>query len=123
MPQVILSLLRTELTSPTRIVKLQAVYQSFKLLEHLTTVKNKSAPLVYKSLVFSVMETIHDSHLRCEYWGLFKDMFMLGMPCEMLLEPLLRQTYKLYEFDFEFIAGMVDKQPIMVMQFWQEAIE
>jgi hypothetical protein len=90
MPQVILSLLRTELTSPTRIVRLQAVYQSFKLLEHLTSVKNKSAPLVYKSLVFSVMETIHDSDLRCEYWSLFNQMFRLGMPCELLLEPLLR---------------------------------
>lgn len=91
------------------ILRLTAFINLFRLLERFSAVKNPSAPLIYRSLIFMIVEAPHDLVVREMCWSLFTEFFRQNrkVPIDMLLEPLLKMIeeakFKLYEFDYSFL--------------------
>lgn len=87
------------------------------MLETLITSKKKAALTLYRSLIYSLVETPLDPTVRELFLCNFSDLFKLNpkMPVEWLLEPFLKQiksqlgvTFVLKVFDFTFMLNMMD---------------
>lgn len=87
----------------------------FRLLDKFATEKNSSAPSLYKSLIFSLIENPSDIQIREHYYGNFSYLFehQQSIPLSLLMEPLLKQialsenvTYFFKVFDFDFFLSL-----------------
>lgn len=102
-------------------VQFTAISQMFRLLELFTTNKNSAAPILYKALIFILIDNHYDDTTRQYLMANFIQIFETSdtIPVGILLEPLIKQfmesfgtTYKYNTFDFEFFAT-VAKHPRM----------
>ena len=91
----------------------------FRLLEKFAEEKNSSAPVLYKALIFSLIENPGDIILREHYFNNFSFLFeqYANIPLNLLLDPLIKQitisenvTYFYKVFDFDFFS-QVAKHP------------
>ena len=92
MVNTILFMLKRALREKTRVLKLTASGHLFTLLEKFAVEKNPSAPLIYKALVFSIVENPTDPTIREFYYSNFKVLFKknVNIPIGLLLDPLLK---------------------------------
>ena len=66
----------------------------FKKFIKLSETKNKSAPMIYKTLIFSLVENPNDPTIREIYLTNFKELFTKNqsIPISLLMDPLLKQV-------------------------------
>ena len=92
-------------------IRLISIAYLFKVLEKLIEMKKKAALTLYRTLIFSLVESPFDPTVRELYFANFTELFKLNpkMPIEWLMEPLVKQvqaqldvTYALKIFDFSF---------------------
>lgn len=94
--------------------KIVAISLMFRLLDKFAVEKNMSAPLIYKSLIFTMVESCHDPTLREHYLSNFTSLFRTvpSIPISLLIEPLLKQMqsekvpFSFNIFDFDFIKNL-----------------
>lgn len=79
--------------SRDRLLKLTAFTALFRLLEQFSMEKNKSAPQIYRVLVFHSVESINDTTVREMCWLLFTQLFskVSTIPIDLLVEPLVKR--------------------------------
>ncbi len=84
----------------------------FKLLENFALERHPYAPILYKTLTFTLIETHSDSSLRGYLLENFQNIFesFPNIPIAILLEPLIKQiqvsegkSYNLNVFDIKFL--------------------
>ena len=109
----ILYMLKRACREQNRCVKITTTTFLFRLLDTLSEERNWSAPIIYKTLVFNLVENPSDLTVRELYLKNFQDLFKIqpSIPIALLMEPLLKQiqtqigiTYHLKTFDFDFFA-------------------
>jgi hypothetical protein len=95
----------------TKSVRIAASGLLFKLLDCLGEVKNPNAPVIYKTLIFAIVENPEDVDVRSFYLANFRNLFTANktIPIQLLLDPLLKQiglkidfNLSLKAFDFDF---------------------
>lgn len=82
----------------------------FRLLDKLATEKNSSAPLLYKSLIFTMIESSRELSVREHYFSNFSLLFksVPSVPIGLLIEPLIKlmsndkPTFPFNTCDFSF---------------------
>jgi hypothetical protein len=64
----------------------------FRLLDKFATEKNSSAPLLYKSLIFTMIESFRELTVREHYFNNFTLLFQSvpSVPIGLLIEPLIK---------------------------------
>jgi hypothetical protein len=79
----------------------------FRLLDQFAKDKNMSAPTIYKSLIFTMIESYNDKLIREHYLNNFTFLFQTvpSIPISLLIDPLLKQmlhsvTFTTFDFDF-----------------------
>jgi hypothetical protein len=74
---------------PIRIV---AICELFRLLDKFSEEKNASAPAVYKTLIFSLVESPGDSSVRYLFFCNFTSLFEQNstIPIGLLVDPLIK---------------------------------
>lgn len=86
----------------------------FRLLDKFASEKNAAAPTLYKSLIFTMIESCHEPNLREHYLNNFSSLFKTipTVPIGLLIDPLLKQMqsekkpFDFYTFDFEFFKAL-----------------
>jgi hypothetical protein len=110
-------MLKKAVREPVRSIKLATAGQMFRLLEAFGNIKNQAAPVLYKSLVFSLIENPIDDTIREFFLVNFKVLFaeQPTIPVSLFLEPWLKQIVNqvqrgmaLKTFDFEFLQLMAN---------------
>jgi hypothetical protein len=69
-----------------------SIAQFFRILDKFSFTKNPSAPLLYKTLVFSLVESPNDLTIRELMYHNFMNLFEdnLGVPIGLLIDPLFK---------------------------------
>jgi hypothetical protein len=64
----------------------------FRLLDKFADEKNSSAPALYKSLIFSLIENPSDIQIREHYFSNFSYLFdsQQSIPLSLLIDPLIK---------------------------------
>jgi len=97
-------------------IRLISIAYLFKVLERLIELKKKAALTLYRTLIFSLVESPFDPTIRELYLANFAELFRNNakIPVEWLVEPLLKQittqlgvTFVLKVFDFTFMLSLV----------------
>lgn len=75
-----------------RPIRTVAVCSLFRLLDKFSEDKNNSAPSIYKTLIFSLVENPNDSMLRELYYINFLALYDANqtIPVGLLVEPLIK---------------------------------
>ena len=75
-------------------IRLISIAYLFKVLEKLIELKKKAALTLYRTLIFSLVESPFDPTIRELYFANFSELFKLNpkMPIEWLMEPLVKQV-------------------------------
>lgn len=75
-----------------RPIRTVSVSSLFRLLDKFSEEKNSSAPSIYKTLIFSLVENPNDSILRELYFINFMSLFEANqtIPVGLLVEPLIK---------------------------------
>lgn len=75
-----------------RPIRTVSVSSLFRLLDKFSEEKNSSAPSIYKTLIFSLVENPNDSILRELYFINFMSLFEVNqtIPVGLLVEPLIK---------------------------------
>ncbi len=76
-----------------RPVRLVSVILLFKVLDKFSELKNSAAPALYKSLIFSLIESPNESTTRELYLLNFSTLFETHptIPVSLLMDPLIKQ--------------------------------
>lgn len=83
----------------------------FKLLDELSVIKNNAAPLIFKTLIWQIVEHHSDLLIRELYYANFTCLFtrQQTIPIALLVEPLLKQiktqlgiSYLIKTSDYKF---------------------
>jgi hypothetical protein len=76
-----------------RPIRTVAICSLFRLLDKFSEEKNNSAPSIYKTLIFSLVENPNDPTLRELYFSNFTALFeaQTSIPVGLLIEPLIKQ--------------------------------
>ena len=74
-------------------LRMIALVVMFKLLDKFAEDKNSSAPAIYKTLIFSMVENPNDSVIRELYYINFTSLFdtHAAIPVNLLIDPLIKQ--------------------------------
>ena len=93
MANTLLFMLKRAIRERSKSIRISSVACLFKLLDKLSSTKNKSAPLIYKTLIFSLIENPNDPTIREMYLSNFKELFIsnTSIPVALLAEPLVKQ--------------------------------
>ena len=93
MANTLLFMLKRAIRERAKSIRISSVAYLFKLLDKLSSTKNKSAPLIYKTLIFSLIENPNDPTIREMYFANFKELFSTNksIPVGLLSEPLVKQ--------------------------------
>lgn len=77
----------------TKSIRILSIAYLFKVLEKLIEMKKKAALTLYRTLIFSLVESPYDPTIRELYMANFSELFRLNpkMPIEWLVEPLMKQ--------------------------------
>ena len=69
-----------------------ALAHFFKVLDNFSQTRNASAPLIYKTLIFSLVESPSEPTIRemmmCNFINLYQD--NSGIPIGLLIDPLFK---------------------------------
>jgi hypothetical protein len=123
MGNTLLFMLKRAIRERAKSIRIASVAYLFKLLDKLSSTKNKSAPLIYKTLIFSLIENPNDPTIREMYFSNFKELFQSNpaVPIGLLAEPLIKQiqtslgiSFQLKIFDFDFFIYMIDHPKLSV---------
>lgn len=89
-----------ERSVPARII---AISMMFRLLDKFAEEKNSSAPVLYKSLIFTMIESFHERPLREHYYLNFASLFrgVQSIPISLLIDPVLKQIQNAPNFEFQ----------------------
>lgn len=89
----IVFMLKRACREPYRLIRLTTAGMLFKLLDVFARTKNNSAPFIYKTLVFNIVESPSDTTIRELYFTNFTELFRSqpSIPIALLVEPLLKQ--------------------------------
>ena len=92
MSNTILFVMKRAVRERTKSIRLSSIAYLFRLLDKLSETKNKSAPMIYKTLIFSLVENPNDPTIREIYLTNFKELFTnnQSIPISLLMDPLLR---------------------------------
>lgn len=110
----IINLLKIIARTQKRAIKYAIVTQMFRLLEIFSAEKKSEAPILYKALIFVLVDSHSDDTTRAFIMGNFINFFEVSetIPVGILLDPLIKQfmesegtTYKYNTFDFEFFIS------------------
>jgi len=100
-----------------RPVRLVTAACMFKLLDKFSEEKNSAAPIIYKALIFAIIESPEEQTVREMYLLNFTQLFSIhqSVPIKMLLEPLIKanqvqDTFFFCTFDYDFLT-FVAKHP------------
>eukprot|EP00742_Colponemidia_sp_Colp-10_P006574 GILJ01007045.1.p1 GENE.GILJ01007045.1~~GILJ01007045.1.p1 ORF type:complete len:1707 (-),score=396.78 GILJ01007045.1:173-5251(-) len=113
MPKHILSMLTKGTRDRDAALQVSALTNLFKLLDHLASDHDVFAPVVYKSIIFCLIEN-HDNELIREFVinNLTVTLLQLPtIPVGILVEPLVKQLqvaenrYNVYDFDFFVVVA------------------
>jgi hypothetical protein len=76
----------------SRVVRLVSIAQLFRILDNFSVTKKKSAPAIYKTLVFSLVESPSEPTVRELMFSNFIQLMddNPGIPINMLIEPLFK---------------------------------
>jgi hypothetical protein len=107
----VLQMLKRGARDRHRPIRIVAVSELFRLLDKFSEEKNPSAPAIYKTLIFSLVENPQDSSVRALYFANFISLYesVHSIPIGLLLDPLIKQIqvtegitfyYKIFDFDF-----------------------
>ena len=117
MASTLLFMLKRAIRERAKSIRIASVAYLFKLLDKLSSTKNKSAPLIYKTLIFSLIENPNDPTIREMYFSNFKELFQSNstIPIGLLADPLVKQiqtslgiSFALKIFDFDFFIFIID---------------
>ena len=75
MANTLLFMLKRAIRERAKSIRLTSVAYLFKLLDKLSSTKNRSAPLIYKTLIFSLIENPNDPTIREMYFSNFRELF------------------------------------------------
>ena len=109
---LILQLMRKAIKEPKHtVLKATTLMSMFRVLGVFGVTKNRSAPIVYRTLVFNAIENCHDDVPREMNLSLFKDLYVAQpqVPVDLIVDPLCKllmseDAFRLRAFDFEFIG-------------------
>lgn len=89
----IVFMLKRACREPSRMSKLTTAAMLFKLLDNFSRTRNVSAPFIYKTLVFNIVESPGDLTLREFYLANFTELFknQPSIPIALFVEPLIKQ--------------------------------
>ena len=83
----------------------------FKLLDKFSAEKNQSAPAIYKTLIFSLVESPQDQTTRELFLTNFQELFqnMKSIPIGLLIDPFVKANqiqghFQFQTFDFDFFT-------------------
>lgn len=73
-------------------IRTVAICELFRLLDKFSEEKNASAPAIYKTLIFSLVENPSDSMLRDIYFSNFIQLYEANpsIPVGLVIEPLIK---------------------------------
>lgn len=93
MANTILFMLKRALRERAKQIRVTASALLFRILDSFGETKNKAAPVIYKSLIFALIENPSDPTVRSFYLNNFQALFESnkGIPVQLLVEPLLKQ--------------------------------
>lgn len=88
----IIYMLKKACREQSRMIKLTTAGMLFKLLDSFSRTRNVSAPLIYKTLVFNIVESPGDLTLREFYFTNFTELLRSqpSIPIGLFLEPLIK---------------------------------
>jgi len=103
-------------------LRLSSLALVFKLLSHFAELKNPHAPLIYKSLTFSLLENFSDDVTREFILSNLASIFetVPSIPVAIAVEPLVKQMQNssdlLNVFDFEFLLTVAEHPKLQQTQ-------
>ena len=110
-------ILKTINKTTLKAIQFVKIAEMFKLLEIFTLKKNSAAPVIYKSLIFVLVDNHQDSTTRQYMISNFIKFFSLSdtIPVGILIEPLMKQfsesegvPYDYNIFDFDLLTSLVN---------------
>lgn len=75
MNNTILLLLKRSVRERNKSIRIAATAFLFRLLDNFSETKNRSAPIIYKTLIFSLIENPNDPTIRSVYFSNFRTLF------------------------------------------------
>ena len=104
----------------SRALKISTIGLMFKLLDQFASTRENQAPVIYKLLVFALVENIEDEDVREFMMRNFTCVFLdhKSIPVSILIEPLLRiiqlneKMFILNVFDYNFFAMLATHSKI-----------
>jgi hypothetical protein len=111
----ILKTLKAGLRETAKLKQFLSISQLFRLLDTFSQQLNSYAPIIYKSLTFSMIENHGDLELREYFLVNFVQTFerLATIPVSVVVEPLIKQinvsddtTYQVNNFDFDFFISV-----------------
>ena len=121
MANTLLFVLKRAVRERNKSIRLTSIAYLFKILDKLSQQKNKSAPMIYKTLIFSLIENPNEPSIREMYLTNFKELFTTNktIPIALLMEPYIRQitsqlsvTFQFKNFDFDFFTFIIKHQKL-----------
>lgn len=93
MSNTVLFMLKRAVRERTKSIRVAATAFMFRLLDSFGETKNKAAPVLYKTLIFALIENPNDPTVRSFYLQNFKSLFETNksIPVQLLFEPLVKQ--------------------------------
>lgn len=103
-----LSILRKMSREKSNNARTVAISLMFRLLDQFAKDKNMSAPVIYKSLIFTMIESFNGNLIREHYFKNFSYLFQTvpSIPIGLLVEPLMKTvmhtlvTFTTFDYDF-----------------------
>jgi len=71
----VIFMLKRAVRERSKAIRLASVAFLFRILDDFSMTKNKSAPIIYKTLIFSLIENPNDPTIRMVYFSNFKTLF------------------------------------------------
>lgn len=124
MVTTIIFMMKRAVRDRNRNLRLTCMGQLFRILEELGQKKNQSAPLIYKTLIFSLMESPNDPIIREAIYSNFIALFQENpnIPISLLIDPLFKliptqlgTTYMVKSFDFDFFLFIANHPKLTVI--------
>eukprot|EP00347_Sterkiella_histriomuscorum_P006073 403354173 len=113
--QITLTILKRNCRDKSQIVRMTAISQLFRLLDQFSSERNQYAPVLFKTLIFSLIENHSNELVRAHIMSNFQFTFerITTIPVGILVDPLVKQiymsegiTFKFNVFDFDFFTQL-----------------
>ena len=110
----ILTFIKRVIRDGSRFFKILTFGRLFDIFVTFTEEKNQYAPILYKTLIFGLIENYHDERIREFMYINFTRVLDedLSIPLSILIEPLIKQalilkhlTHQVFDFDFYISLG------------------